>query len=261
MQRTSHRTLAGVVAVAFALLISACGASGGNDADKDEKTTTTAAEKETTTTEAPTTTAPDDEDDDEDGGDAEAQARADSVDLTVEDFGEGWELIPAEEDEGPSGIEQCDETSAADEALATHTSGDFSIGDFNTDDGVQVRIKTKVFPDEDTASAALDVFADDVVIACVDDLFKAQFTGAGTIEGDMTPQDYGDTTADEAVAVAGEYTVTTPDGTEVPLVVAVAVLRTGDVATQIQVTGVGPMIGETDLDGMIAKVEELQAAA
>ncbi len=54
MQRTSHRTLLGALAVAAALLVSACGASGGSDADSDEKATTTAAEK-TTTTEATTT--------------------------------------------------------------------------------------------------------------------------------------------------------------------------------------------------------------
>ena len=251
MKRTSHRPLISALAVSVALLVSACGTSGGSDADQDDPTTT-AAEK-TTTTEATTTTEGDD-----DGGDA--QARAESIDLTVSGFPDGWESTPATDDEGPSGIEQCGE-SVGDDALAEHSTDDFVLGDLSADDGVQVSIKTKVFPDEETAEAALEPFSDDVVLACVDDLFQEQFSEVGTIEGEMGAEDYGDTDADQAVAVAGQYTVTTEEGTAIDVVVAVAVLRTGDVATQIQVTGVGPAIENIDLEAVADRVEELQAEA
>ena len=46
MKRWLKRTLIGGLAVAVALLVSACGASGGSDADKDDKATTTAAARQ-----------------------------------------------------------------------------------------------------------------------------------------------------------------------------------------------------------------------
>lgn len=249
-----HRKSLGAVAVCAALLLSACGTSGG---DEDADPTTTTEAEETTTTEAEETTTTEAEVDDE------AQARAESIDLTVSDFPDGWTATPAEpDDDEDSGVEQCTGESSDDDVIGEHATDDFILGDLSADDGVQVSIETKVFTDEAAAEAALEPFADEEVISCVDELFKEQFgTGGTTIEGTMGIEDYGDTAADQAEAASGQYTVTTAEGEEVILVVAVAVLRTGDVATQILVTGVGPTIEEADLEGVATRVEELQAAA
>ena len=93
-------------------------------------------------------------------------------------------------------------------------------------------------------------------------LFKQQFESNGsTVDGSIAIEDYGDTTADQAGLVGGRLTVTTSDGQEVPLTVAVVTLRTGDVATALMATGVGPSIDSVDISGVATRIEELQADA
>ncbi len=247
MTRATHRSLLGALAVSVALLTAACGtSSGSDDAGKDDPTTTE-AKATTTTTEA-------------EGDDA--QARAESIDLTESDFPDGFTASPASEDDEPGAIEQCTGKSVDDDVAGEYTTDDFTAGDLNADDGVQVSIKTKVFTDEAAAEAALEPFSDEEVISCIDGLFKEQFSGTtNTVEGSISIQDYGDTAADQAELVGGRFTVTTADGQEVPLSLAVVVWRTGDVATQLVATGVGPSIDDIDLADVGTRIEELQADA
>ena len=246
MNRTTHRSLLGALAVSVALLAAACGASGGSDdAGKEDPTTTSA--KATTTTEAET-----------DAG----QARAESIDLTVSDFPDGFTATPASDEEGPSGVDQCTEEASDDDVTGEYATDDFTSGDLDAGDGVQVSVKTKVFTDEAAAEAALEPFSDPDVISCLNDLFKQQFESNGsTVDGSIAIEDYGDTTADQAGLVGGRLTVTTPDGQEVPVTVAVVTLRTGDVATALMATGVGPSIDSVDISGVATRLEDLQADA
>ena len=78
-----------------------------------DTTTTTEAEESSTTSEttASTTTEPE--------VDEEAQARAEAVDITIDDFPEGWESAPHEVDEDePISITQCSEFDLEELSLA-----------------------------------------------------------------------------------------------------------------------------------------------
>lgn len=254
MFRSPHRTL-GAALVAAALLLSACSSSGGEEAD--DETTTTVAEEEATTTEAEeeaTTT--------EAEGDADAQARAEAVDLTVSDFPDGWEETEADDAEN-STLDQCSETFSDDSnELATFRDGDFGVGDLEAGDGTRLSVETKVFTSEDEASAEIAPFADPEVLACIDEAFKLEFAGTSgevQIDGEFSADEYPATTADESVAASAEYAIS-GDGTTTNLVVAVLLLRTGDLATQVLIFSVGDSLDPADLEGPITRVEELQAA-
>ena len=79
-------------AIALTLVLAACGTTG--DDESGDTTTTTEAEESSTTSEttASTTTEPE--------VDEEAQARAEAVDITLDDFPEGWEASPHQDGRG-----------------------------------------------------------------------------------------------------------------------------------------------------------------
>jgi hypothetical protein len=245
MKRT-HRSLVGVL-VASALLLGACSSSGGND-DAAEETTTTEAE-ETTTTEAEV--------------DAEAQARAESVDLTVDDFPAGWSAVPSDpSDDGDAGISDCAPVMADDSVvLAEYDTDDFTTGDLDAGDGTNFAASTKVFEDEDAAQAVLDPFDDPDVIACIDEELKVLFgDGSGTdVQGEMAEDDL-DVGTDASAGISGEYVVPTPTG-ELPLNVAVLLFRTGDVATMVTILSVGPSLDPTTLEAPLLALVERQGEA
>ena len=136
MHRT-QRTLAAAAALSLALLVSACGTSGGSDAGgKDDG-------KDTTTTEATSTTA---------SADDGAQARADSVDLEESDFPDGWTSSPASADDEDSPMKACDPSFSDEDAkLAKHSTDDFTTGSLDDADGSVFSAETVVFADADTA--------------------------------------------------------------------------------------------------------------
>ena len=248
------RRAAGAALIAAVLLLSACGASGGDDADEP---TTTAATEETTTTEAEETTTSEAEVDDD------AQARAEAVDLEEADFPEGWTATPAQDDGAPSPTDDCDPSFTDDSGeLATFTDDDFVTGDPSADDGSVVSVETKVFESEEVASEAMAPFTDEEVLACFDEVLKANFgaDGGNMVEGEFRADEYPATTADETVAASAEYMVTTEAGETVPVVIAVLIIRTGDLATQVVVQSYGGNLVATELQAPFARIEELQAA-
>ena len=97
-------------AIALTLVLAACGTTG--DDEGGDTTTTTEAEESSTTSEttASTTTEPE--------VDEEAQARAEAVDVTLDDFPEGWEASPHEVDEDEDLITQCSEFDLEELSLA-----------------------------------------------------------------------------------------------------------------------------------------------
>jgi len=241
--RTTHRIFLSAMAASFALVISACGASGGSsDGGKDTTTTTTKAPAESTTT----TTADDAE---------AAQDRADSVDVELSDFPEGWDSAPADDPDAESPLNDCD-PALGDRStqLARHATDDFSIGSFERGDGVQFTARTVVFEDEAAAEAAVAPFSDSKVLSCIDDALKSAYTSAGegiTVEGSLEQGD-ADFGADETVALSATYTVSAEDGSSMDVNLGVLVMRTGDVATNIVVQTVDP-----DFDPSVLPVEKL----
>lgn len=253
MSRTTHRMILGAVAVSLALLAPACGTSGGSDGGKDEATTTTkAAEESTTTTEA-----------EDDGGDADAQARADSVDLELSDFPDGWEATPADDPDEESPLNECDPALGDRSAqLARHATDDFSIGSFDDGTGTQFTARTVVFEDEAAAEAAVAPFSDPDVISCIDETLKSAYTQSGTdvtVEGSLEVGD-AEFDVDETVALSATYTVSAPDGSSLDVNLGVLVLRTGDIATNVVVQSVDPDFDVATLP-IETLVDELNAAA
>lgn len=248
MNRTTHRSLVGALMVSVALLVSACGASGGADADKDVATT-----EATTTPEA----------DDEQGGDAEAQARAESVDLTISDFPDGWVSSPATEDDENSPMKACDPSFSDDDAkLAKHTTDDFRLGSLDDADGTHFSAETVVFVDADTADAAIEVFNDADVVACIDEALKTMLEEATglTVEG-MLEEDDLDVGSDNSAGVSATYVLTAEDSSTVNATVAVLTMSTGDLGTMVTILSLGDGLDPSSLQVPIETLAELQGQA
>jgi len=242
--------LGALVAVAVVLL-AACGASGGSDAPEDsaaESTTTTAVDVTTTT--------------DEPGADDAAQARADAVDLTVSDFPDGWSSSPPGDEDADSPISDCDPSFTDDgDELASHTTDDFTVGSLDAGDGANFSAETKVFVDEDAAVAALEPFSDPAVITCIDEALKQLFgeSSGATVEGTLGENDI-DVGADQSEGLNVRYTINASDGSTMEVVVALLVIRTGDLATMVTVTAVGDTFDGSEVEDAVAKIVQLQAA-
>mgnify|MGYP001092223628 CR=1 FL=1 len=255
MTRTSHRTVIGAVALSLAFFAAACGTSSGSDSAKKETTTTAKAADESTTT---TTAA----DDDGEATDPDAQARADSVDLTVSDFPDGWEATPGSDSDEESPLNDCDpRLGDRSVQLARHSTDEFSVGSMDAGDGTQVTARTVVFEDETAAEDAVAPFTEPDVISCIDDALKSAFSAGGqdvTVEGTLG---LGDATfdVDDTVALSASYTLTAGDGSTLDLNFGVLVLRVGDIATNVVVQSVDPDFDVTTLP-IDTLVEQLNAA-
>ena len=260
MKTNPTRTLMGAVAVSVALLVSACGASGGSeDASADQKTTTTKAEATTTTTTAAeeTTTT-------EAAVDDDAQARADSVDLTTSDFPDGWTATAPSEDDQDSPLKDCDPSFSDDDAkLAKHSTDDFSLGSLDEADGTQFAAETVVFVDAGTADAAVEVLNDADVVACLDEALQellATSTGL-EIEGALEDDDIGEIGTDNQAGVSATYVLTADDGSTVNATVALLAMSTGDVGTMVTILSLGDSLDPTTLGGPIQALADLQIEA
>jgi len=257
VSRTPTRSVVGAVALCLALLTAGCSSSGSDDAEKSDKTTTTAKPSETTTTEAEETTTTEANSDD-------AQARAEAVQLTEDDFPTGWSAEPADEtDDDPSPIDECDPSFADDsDEIGSFMNDDFVNGDVDNMDGTFFSLETKVFVDEDAAVAALAPFADDEVISCMNDgLIESMASDSVTMSGELVADDsYDITTADETQGAYGEYTLSGADGSEVKFLVVVVLIRTGDIASNVTIMSIGDSLDPSELENPMKRIEELQAS-
>lgn len=246
MHRT-QRTLAAAAALSLALLVSACGTSGGSDAGgKDDGPTTTEA-KATTTTSA----------------DDAVQARADSVDLEESDFPDGWTASPASADDEDSPMKACDPSFSDDDAkLAKHSTDDFTTGSLDDADGSVFSAETVVFADADTADAAVAVFDDEDVVACLDEAVKATLGGQDgmTVEGALEDDDV-DLGTDNSAGVSATYQVTADDGSTVNATVAILAFNTGDVGTMVTIVSLGDSLEPTAVRPPVQRLAELQGEA
>lgn len=255
MTRTTHRSILSAAVVSLVLLVSACGSSG-SDAGTDEKPTTTeAGEGSTTEAEDTSTTAAEFE------PDPEAQARAESVDVTVSDFVDGWEATPAEDPDADNPLNECDPALADRSAqIGRHATDDFSIGSLDDGTGTQFTARTVVFEDEAAAQAALAPFEDPDVIACIDETLQEAFASSGadvTVEGELEV-DGTDLDVDESYSLSATYTVSAPDGTSLDVNLGVLVLRVGDIGTNVIVQTVDPEfdVQSLPIDALVERLNE-----
>jgi hypothetical protein len=236
-------------AIALTLVLAACGTTG--DDESGDTTTTTEAEKSSTTSEttAPTTTEPE--------VDEEAQARAEAVDVTLDDFPEGWEASPHEVDEDEDLITQCSEFDLEELSLAVYNTDDFSIGDLSANDGQSMQLGTRVFEDEETATSILDVMPADDFIACANQELESTF-GEGSVEGAVEARQF-EGIGDQTEGFSGQLEVTdSTTGEAVTLQVAFVAIRTGDLVTGLTALGVGQLLDTDVLDDLGDRIVELQ---
>jgi len=236
-------------AIALTLVLAACGTTG--DDESGDTTTTTEAKESSTTSEttASTTTEPE--------VDEEAQARAEAVEVTLDDFPEGWESSPHEVDEDEDLITQCSEFDLEELSLGVYNTDDFSIGDLSANDGQSMQLGTRVFEDEETATSILDVMPTDDFIACANQELETNF-GEGSVEGAVEARQF-EGIGDQTEGFSGQLEVAdSATGETVTLQVAFVAIRTGDLVTGLTAVGVGQLLDTDVLDDLGDRIVELQ---
>jgi hypothetical protein len=244
-----HHRLA-AFAVALTLVLAACGTTG--DDEGDDTTTTTAATTEssesTESTESTTTTEPVDDD---------AQERAEAVDITLDDFPEGWESAPHEESDEEDLITTCSDFDLESLTIAEYFTDDFTLGDLSANDGQSIEIGTRVFEDEQTATDIVSVIPEDDFIACSNDELESSF-GIGSVEGEVDDRVFTGI-GDQTEGFSGQILVTDSDsGEQVPLTVAFVAIRTGDLVTGLSAVSVTQDLDSDVLDTLGERIVELQ---
>ena len=252
------RTVIGACAVAAALVLSACGTSGGSDASAKD-TTTTAAKTSTTAPKASTTTT---------GAKvtvpaAKAQARADSVDLTVSDFPDGWTATPYSGDGQPSPIQECDPSFADDSTrVARHHTDDYVLGSLDSGDGSQFSAETIVFSSAQAATETVTAFDDPKVVSCVDSKLKDALTSqtGGTVSGTLGKEAV-DLGTDQSAGLSARYQIATPGGTTVSATVGLLATSTGDIGTLVSILSIGDNLDASTLKAPIDSLIAQQKSA
>lgn len=260
---TLHRSARRAVAAAFALtlLVSACG--GDDDGGSDETTTTTTAPADdattTTTADDGTTTGSTEPEDDPEA--EEAEALATSVNLTIDDFAEGWEEEPAEEDDEDE-LDACfQDVAIADVEVASVESPTFSI---STDDGSQgqvVQTSTLVTDEETSAEAVVAEVGSNQFAGCAEDALIASVEQGGgeiTSSGLDLVEDQGGL-GDESIGIAGAISFTSSDGSEADGQVALFLIRTENVVTAVTLLDIGDLAYQDTLTGLLEAVATRQA--
>jgi hypothetical protein len=251
--RVGTRVLA--AACALSLLVAACG-DDGDDETADETTETTAAADESTTTaaeepdESTTTSDPVSGDDSGDGteGDPDAVALAERINLTIDDFAEGWTEQPAEDDDGGANIDDCFvETDIESVTVGEAETGTFSV-EVDETSGQLVTMQTVVLDTADTASALVGEVGGDAFGPCVEDVMMQSFGDGATatvaFQADAPPL------TEESVGIVGSVSVPGEDGTTVDGLVDLHVFRTGGVISFTATID----IGDTAFEGTLTEL-------
>lgn len=218
--RTGWRALAG--ACALTLLFAACGGDDDGAETVDESTTEAAADPTTTEADEPATTEaadetttteaeePDDTGDDSgDGteGDPEAVALAERINLTIDDFAEGWTEQPATDDDGGGDIDDC----FVDTPIEAVTVGEAETGTFSIepdgDTGQLVTMQTVVLDSAATATAILAEAGGDAFLTCVQDTLAEGLGDGAEVSLAVLPDDPAYT--EESFGLAGDVVLPT----------------------------------------------------
>lgn len=233
LTRTGVRALAGACALTF--LFAACGSDDEPSAETVDESTTEADEPTTEPADETTTTEAEDEEttttDDGSGGgtegDPDAVALAERINLSIDDFAEGWTESPAEADDGEPDLDDCfvdNDIEAA--TVGKAETGTFSI-DLDSEAGQLVTMQTVVFDSLDSAEAILAEAGGEAFIGCAEDLFVEGFGDGTTVSLAVVSDDPPYT--EESFGVAGDIVLTSPAGEQLFGAMDLHLFRTGDV--------------------------------
>lgn len=232
MPRTATRALAGVCALT--LLFAACGGDDdeGSDTDDTEQTTASTEADESTASEPDETTASEPEEEtttSEDEGDPEAVAVAEAVNLTIDDFADGWaEEAPADED-GEDDLDQCFATVD----IEATTVGEAETPTFSAETpdgqgGQVVSMQTVVFDSPDTASTVLSEVSSPEFATCAQQLLTQSEEGTEAV---LTPAVDDPPLGEESVGIAGAVQIPASDGSTQDARIDLHAIRTAQVVS------------------------------
>jgi hypothetical protein len=266
LPRTAARVLAG--ACALTLVLAACGGDDDSADTTDETTETTAAESTTTAADGSSTTEADGssttEADGPTGGrdEAEAQEIVDAINLTIDDFADGWTAEEQPEDGDDEGeLDSCFTGVDVNEtAVVEQETPQFSA---ETGDGTGqiVNMQTVVFDSVETAEAVVAETASNQFNGCAEDLFLTSFnTDGGSVEVDLEQSADEPPLTEESVGITGAITGTAPDGTALEGLVDLHVFRTADVVSFTLVLDLGDVAFEDTLQGLYTEIATRHAA-
>lgn len=274
LTRTVARALAG--ACALTLLVTACGGDTDDSADVVDTPTTEAADQTTESTEAPdettttvvddgaTTTEADPPDDGPDGGsgdgtegDPDAVALAQRINLTIDDFDDGWTESPAEDDDSGRTIDEC--------FLGTDLEGD-QVGEAETGsfayepDAASAQIvtmQTVVLDSPETAGAVFDEFTGEAFVGCAADVMGSSFGDGGAVDVSLRIDDPAWT--EDSAGLVGDVTIPNGDGAAFTGAVDLHILRTAEVVSFTATIDVGVDAIEGLLGQILATVADRHA--
>jgi hypothetical protein len=272
MDLTRTRVRALVAACAVALLVTAaCGddddsADTGDDTEQStestdaESTESTEAEEETTASEPEeeTTTSEAEEE-----GNPEAVATAEAINLTIDDFAEGWvEEEDSSEENGEDDFDQCFTTiDLASVTLGEAESPTFSAELPDGQSGQVVGMKTVVFDTPESATAALTELATQDFANCT----QSGITGSEVegVQASLTA--YGDEPpiSEQSVGVAGSIQIPGEDGEDQQGRLDLHAIRTGNIASFTLTLDIGETPStafEQTLTELYTVIAERQAA-
>jgi hypothetical protein len=242
----SQRTRATFAAAVLLVGLSAC----GNDDTDDGDATTTTTEAAASTTEG--------DDQSDDGDDADAMARAEAANLTIDDLPDGWNATPNGGDDDGSIFDVCGDIDLDAVTVAKANSDNFET---TTADGGAISISTTsgVFASEGDATAMVDTLADQAFADCASGTFLDTLATDG-VEGGLTAAQASELpdVADQIGSIGGQFTITAAEGDSGISVIVVAI-RTGDLVTTISGTAIDAAPDGDLIESVIGLVAERQA--
>ena len=99
---------------------------------------------------------------------AEAQQRAEAINLVLSDFPQGWRASPPEDDDSGKDFRKC----IGVDFSATTITGEADSKDFANEDTTQASSSSTIFASEDEASASLSEEAEGMESAAAEDCFR-----------------------------------------------------------------------------------------
>lgn len=246
-----------MAAAALTVGLTACSSNGNTE---DKVSTTTAAEQSTSAgsdssaSSEPSTTTSDDDD-----ATAEAEARAEAANITIDDLPDGWTATPADASEDDSVFDTCGDLDLDEITVAKVRSDNF---DFEASDGTSLSLSSTsgVLTSEENATSMVRLLDTDEFASCVTDAFIERVTGA-TVTGEFTPVGSSATPklGDQVTALQGDLTITAA-GDVVPAKLMVVAIRTDDLVTTVAASAFGAEPDGELLKDLLTLVAERQAS-
>lgn len=253
MSRRVPRSAAVLVACA-ALALSACSDDGGDEADATTTTTEVIDDTPTSATEpGGVSTSIVDDGSEPDPALEAVRERAESRNLTIDDFPSGWQSLPPSEAE-TTAVLLCTTVDLDEHLLAQVRSDGFS---YTIDPGtLAANSAVTVLDDEASATDLLADFRDDGFVRCATDALS-QDTDTYDITGGLTRDDSAPSLGDESVALSGDFVITPTDGTPPhSLSARVVGIRKGDTVVTFSTTAVDRLPDEQVISDLLTTLDQ-----